>query len=60
MIVVLDHKMENRNKMISESRIVMIQEINTNPSCGDDGLNCEAHGLSPPSLGAPKVSILKY
>jgi hypothetical protein len=47
MIVVLDHKMENRNKMISESRIVTIQEINTNPSRSDDGPNCKVYGLSP-------------
>ena len=62
--------MENKNKLIiwwnNISDIIENKncddtyKLNTNPSSGDDGPNCEVHGLCPPSLGAPMVSILKY
>ena len=37
---------------------VLTNGSNMNQSRGDDGpnYNCKVHGLSPPSLGAPKVS----
>ena len=43
-----------------EIRFAMIQELNTNPSHGDDGPDCEVQGLSLPLLGVPMVSILEY
>jgi len=62
-MVVLEYEMkemENRNKWYVNQELWRYRKRTRTSSRGDDGPNCDPHGLSPPLLGAPEVSTLKY